>query len=129
MKVRAVSKETGQEISLERQRDVTSYILNPIMSKYIFISPIMNRALELYKDVPLTPHIMTKSEKKKLKENPDYINDIPRFDVPGFDKDVSNERFERKMILEFYNLLMAGDSRTVSFINNNHPSIQIICEE
>lgn len=129
MKVKAISKETGKEISLKKQRDVTSYILNPIMSQYIFVSPIMNRTLELYKDEPIIPHIMTESERRKLKENPDYVNDIPKFDVPGYDRVVSNERFERKMISEFYHLLISGDLEIVKFVNNSHPTIQIICEE
>lgn len=88
----------------------------------------MNRTLELYKDEPIIPHEITELERKKLKENPDYINDIPKFDVPGYDRIVSNERFERKMISEFYHLLISGVPDIVAFVNNNHPTIQIICE-
>ena len=87
-------------------------------------SKIMQDAIEYYKDVPLTEHVMTDVEKRKVAKNPDAINDIPKWEIKGYDEFVSNERLDRRISTEFYARFMTGDKKIVEIINNYHPILR-----
>ena len=77
----------------------------------------MSELLEKYKDEKLVPYKMTESDKKKLKNNPDYIEDIPRYYVPGYDKAVSNWKLDGILAQEFYSRFMNNDPTLVHVTN------------
>lgn len=110
------------DISSMSRREFMSLVYSPIALTYqLFYSKIMLDALEYYKDAPLVEHKITESEKRKLKENPDYALDIPKYEIEGYDDFVSNERLERRISTEFYTRFMTGDRKLVEMVNEHHP--------
>ena len=67
---------------------------------------------------------MTDVEKRKVAKNPDAINDIPKWEIKGYDEFVSNERLDRRISTEFYARFMTGDKKIVEIINNYHPILK-----
>lgn len=117
-----IHRENGKEIQLVNRRDIMAMVYSPIAIIYqLNYSKIMQEAIEYYKDVPLTEHEITESEKRKLAENPDYALDIPKWEIKGYDDFVSNERLERRLTAEFYGRFMSGDRELIKMINAFHP--------
>ena len=96
-------------------RAVLRAVYSPIL--YPIYSTKMSEFLEKYKDEKLVPYKMTESDKKKLKNNPDYIEDIPRYYVPGYDKAVSNWKLDGILAQEFYSRFMNNDPTLVHVAN------------
>ena len=96
-------------------RAVLRAVYSPIL--YPIYSTKMSEFLEKYKDEKLVPYKMTESDKKKLKNNPDYIEDIPRYYVPGYDKAVSNWKLDGILAQEFYSRFMNNDPTLVHVTN------------
>jgi len=71
---------------------------------------------------------MTEKDKKKIAKNPDAINDIPRFVVSGYDKAVSDSRFDQLIWNEFIERYNANDKDLCDFINNYHPIFKATLE-
>lgn len=84
---------------------------------YSLYSIKMNEIIEKYKDVKIVPYEMTESDKRKLAKNPDYIEDIPRYYIPGFDEAASNWRLDGELAREFYSRFMKNDQTLVECAN------------
>ena len=123
--VRVFRRDTGKEVTFDDRRSFSSVVYAPIMTVYqVVYSKIIQEAIEYYKDVPLTEHVMTDGEKRKVEKNPDAINDIPKWEIKGYDEFVSNERLDRRISTEFYARFMTGDKKIVEIINNYHPILK-----
>lgn len=92
-------------------RAVYSPILYPIYSTK------MSELIEEYKDTKLVPYKMTDTDKKRLKNDPGYIEDIPKWYVPGYDKAVSNWKLDGILAQEFYARFMNNDPTLVHVAN------------
>ena len=80
--VRVFRRDTGKEVTFDDRRSFSSVVYAPIMTVYQMVySKIMQEAIEYYKDVPLTEHVMTDVEQRKVATNPDALNDITNWDT------------------------------------------------
>lgn len=84
---------------------------------YSIYSIKMADYLKKYKNEKLIPYKLTEKDKKKLKNNSDYIEDIPRYYVPGYDKAVSNWKLDGILAQEFYSRFMKNDPALVECAN------------
>lgn len=113
-------RKTGKKLAGDRNIIIRA-ILSPIYNKFMLQSDLLNATVEQYKDEQLKPYVMTERDKVRLVENPDYINDIPRYQVRQFDKVVSDCRFDQKVRNEFFFRYRHNDVRLMNFINDFHP--------
>lgn len=128
-KIILYDRETGEEISFNSRFSIMKSIYSPISCAYDHYSPMINDLIEKYKDNEVVPHVLTSYEQKRLAENPDFINDIPRGDIKGYDKAISHELFERRLKEEFYSLFCNADERIIKCINRHHKDYKAIIKE
>lgn len=105
-----------KDAELRHYKAVLRAVYSPIY--YPIYSKKMKEVLEKYKNKKLVPYKMTESDRRKLEENPDYIEDIPRYYVPGYDKAVSNWRFDSVLAKEFYSRFM-NNERELAYAANS----------
>lgn len=123
--MKIINKETGRERIFETRQQVLLNLLAPIKDEFSLVSRTYKDILEKYKDVPLTPYKMTESDLKKIASDPDYIMDIPKFHVKGFDEEVSSTKFDQKICDEFYERFSNQDKKLFVWINKNNPTFKI----
>lgn len=128
-KIIVEKRETNEIIEIKGRKDAIVLLYSPIASFYSLVSPKVGQILEKYKNRPLVKHKITNLEKKKLAQNPDYINDIPKYEIKGYDKEVSKSRLDRELATEFYNLFQSGNEIIVKFINKFHPEYKAYIQE
>ena len=104
-----------KKASLKHYKAVLRAVYCPTL--YAIYSTKMADYLEKYKDEKLVPYELTEMDKKKLKNNPDYIEDIPRYYIPGYDKAVSNWKLDGILAQEFYSRFMKNDPTLVQCAN------------
>lgn len=118
-KIVIINKMTNTRTSGMDRRKVLRLLYSPYSEAYIDYSELFRQVLKKYENEPLVKYELTESDKVRLKENPDYINDIPRYVVRGFDKAVGSE-FERKLTNEFYERFQRAETEIVKFINDTN---------
>lgn len=123
------NRNTGHIINIRNKRDLIYKVYSSVSTLWNLYSPFMGQILEKYKNVPITKHEMTESEKRKLENNPDYANDIPKYEVKGYDREVSNSRIDKMLSLEFYLLFLDNSKTVIDFINKFHPDFYAELEE
>lgn len=109
-------RENNELVRLGSRRTIISQLYSPAYEYWTFYSPIINEILEKYKDVPLTPYIPTKAICESLIRNPEKAEFVPRWEVKGYDKEVSDERIERKLRDEFYQMYLDNRIEVVEFV-------------
>lgn len=117
LKLPSISELVASGVSIkDAQYKHYRAVLRAIYSPIAFqnCSYAVNDLVKQYKDKPLLPYKMTDADRKKLENNPDYINDIPRYYVPEYDKAVSNIKFDTIVAKEFYNRFMNNDRSLIS---------------
>ena len=124
--MKIINKETGRERIFETRQQVLLNLLAPIKDEFSLVSRTYKDILEKYKDVPLTPYKMTESDLRKIASDPDYIMDIPKFHVKGFDEEVSSTRFDQRICDEFYERFERKDIKLYNWINENNPTYKIV---
>lgn len=129
MKVIVKERTTGNIIDFVDKKDFVCKIYSPISPFWSLFSPMIGELTEKYKDVPITEHKMTEVEKRKLEKNPDYINDIPKYEVKGYDKAVSNSRMDQYLAKEFCSLFNNGDETVIKFVNKFNPDFYVVKED
>lgn len=125
--MRFINRFTQEEIVYDTERDFLTDVYFPISGFYIKYSNKLNKLIEDTKNEPLLPYVMTENDKRRLAENPLYINCIPRFTITGYDKRVSNSRFDTALRKEFLARCNRNEGDVINFINEYHPSIIAIC--
>lgn len=118
-KIKIVAKATGKEVEFKSSRKLFSELYSPYMEDYLDYSDVFVSILKRFQDAPLVKYRLTESDKKRIEKNPDAINDIPRYYVPGYDRSVGEE-FCAKMRREFYTKFMSGSKVIVRFINDTN---------
>ena len=118
------NKKTNDEILIPNRRAFAQYVYTDINFMYGFISPILAEISERYKDEELREHLITAVESRKIMENPDYIHDIPKMEVSGYDEEVSATRLDRQIGEEAYNAFLNNDTKLLNLINKCHPTVK-----
>ena len=86
----------------------------------------MVRTLEKYKDAPLLPYIPTDYERECIKKDPSYIELIPRFYIPGYDRAVGSDRIDTRLKVEFYSGWKNDADFILKFINSTNPQYRVV---
>lgn len=128
-KIILYDRNLGKEVNFIDKYSTMKALFSPVSSAYNYYSPTINNLIQKYGNNPLVPHKITPYEQTRLKYDSDFINDIPRFDVVGYDKIISHEHFERKLRDEFYYLYSIADKRIVECINKHHKNYKAIVKE
>ena len=118
------SGKTEEEILDSAKRAICGILYTPFGNSYLNYSTKMHELESKYakeiKTGPI-PYKMTEHDKKELAKNPDYINDIPKLYIPGYDKAVSTSHFDTELVNEFYTRLCDDDPEIIKFVNNVNP--------
>lgn len=128
-KIVVKERNTKNIVEIDNKRDFVSKVYSPISPLWSLFSPMIGELMEKYKNVPITKHKMTEVEKRKLEKNPDYINDIPKYEVKGYDKAVSNSRMDQYLAKEFCSLFNNADETVIKFVNKFHPDYYVVKED
>lgn len=129
MKVIVKERTTGNIIDFVDKKDFVCKVYSPISHLWSLFSPMIGKLMDKYKNTPITKHKMTEVEKRKLEKNPDYINDIPKYEIKGYDRAVSNSRMDRYLSDEFYSLFCNADETVIKFVNKFHPDYYVVKED
>ena len=74
----------------------------------------------------LVKYTPTVYDLEQLKVNPDHINDMPRWYVPGLDRALSSDELERRMKTEFVSRYDAEDPAIISMVNKYNRAYKIV---
>lgn len=105
---------------------IISTFYTPYYYNYLDFSPFMNRVLKKYKDAPLLPYIPTDYERECIKKDPSYIDLIPRFYVPGYDRAIGSDRVDTRLKVEFYSGWKNEEDFVLKFVNSTNPQYRIV---
>lgn len=124
-----IERNTGRVMNFKTRKSVMVNMLSPIMDEFSIISHTFNDIVEKYKDAEVVKYEPTKYDIKRMAEDPEYILDMPRYYIPGFDKEVTGTIFEQKIRNEFYERWTSGDVEIYNFINKYHPDFKVVVEK
>lgn len=129
MRIVTIKRDIDKVVDMEGRNRVIKTILAPIKDEFSYISNTVNQLIEKYKDVPLMPYIMTDVDRRRLEKNPDYIEDIPTWYVPGYDRAVNDARLEGKISNEFWIRWCNCDKALVRWLNRYCDEFRFYIEE
>ena len=145
--LKVYSRSTGEEMAVNiedimrvekktyAQAEATHYqrtyvlLCNPCYGKWMDVSEEYNKVIEKYRGkAKLVKYTPTVYDLEQLKVNPDHINDMPRWYVPGLDRALSSDELERRMKTEFVSRYDAEDPAIISMVNKYNRSYKIVKE-
>lgn len=120
--VKIINRTNGKEagFAVEDKLSVLKFLYGPLANDFLDISNEMKKAIETYKNVPLTRYKLRGWQQTGLSNGTITEDDIPRYEVKGFDTLVCSAKFDRQLKNEFYLRLLEGDRRVVDFINHRN---------
>lgn len=124
--MRVEKKAYAQAENTHYQR---TYVLlcNPCYGKWMDVSEEYNKVIDKYRGkAKLVKYTPTVYDLEQLKVNPDHINDMPRWYVPGLDRALSSDELERRMKTEFVSRYDAEDPAIISMVNKYNRSYKIV---
>lgn len=124
--MRVEKKTYAQAENTHYQR---TYVLlcNPCYGKWMDVSEEYNKVINKYRGkAKLVKYVPTVYDLEQLKVNPDHINDMPRWYVPGLDRALSSDELERRMKTEFVSRYDAEDPAIISMVNKYNRSYKIV---
>lgn len=124
--MRVEKKTYAQAENTHYQR---TYVLlcNPCYGKWMDVSEEYNKVINKYRGkAKLVKYVPTVYDLEQLKVNPDHINDMPRWYVPGLDRALSSDELERRMKTEFVSRYDAEDPEIISMVNKYNRSYKIV---
>ena len=126
----AIKKSTGEQkiVDLSKRRIVLKVSSQNHSDEYVDICILFSRLLEKYKDEPLVKYKLNEYDKKRIENDPSYIENIPRYIVKGFDSAIGSE-FESKAREEFYERLKDFDTEVIDFINRTNTVYKVKVKE
>ena len=143
--LKVYSRSTGEEMAVNiedimrvekktyNQAEATHYqrtyvlLCSPCYGKWMDISEEYNKVIEKYRGkAKLVKYTPTVYDLEQLKVNPDHINDMPRWYVPGLDRALSSDELERRMKTEFVSRYDAEDPVIISMVNKYNRSYKIV---
>lgn len=143
--LKVYSRSTGEEMAVNiedimrvekktyAQAEATHYqrtyvlLCNPCYGKWMDVSEEYNKVIDKYRGkAKLVKYTPTVYDLEQLKVNPDHINDMPRWYVPGLDRALSSDELERRMKTEFVSRYDAEDPEIISMVNKYNRSYKIV---
>lgn len=124
--MRVEKKTYAQAENTHYQR---TYVLlcNPCYGKWMDVSEEYNKVINKYREkAKLVKYVPTVYDLEQLKVNPDHINDMPRWYVPGLDRALSSDELERRMKTEFVSRYDAEDPEIISMVNKYNRTYKIV---
>lgn len=124
--MRVEKKTYAQAENTHYQR---TYVLlcNPCYGKWMDVSEEYNKVIDKYRGkAKLVKYVPTVYDLEQLKVNPDHINDMPRWYVPGLDRALSSDELERRMKTEFVSRYDAEDQEIISMVNKYNRTYKIV---
>lgn len=124
--MRVEKKTYAQAENTHYQR---TYVLlcNPCYGKWMDVSEEYNKVINKYRGkAKLVKYVPTVYDLEQLKVNPDHINDMPRWYVPGLDRALSSDELERRMKTEFVSRYDAEDPEIISMVNKYNRTYKIV---
>ena len=138
-------RATGEEVAIfvddimrvenktRTQAEATHYqrtyvmLCNPCYGKWMDVSEEYNKVIDKYRGkAKLVKYVPTVYDIEQLKVNPDHINDMPRWYVPGLDRALSSDELERRMKTEFVSRYDAEDPAIISMVNKYNRTYKIV---
>lgn len=122
-----VEKKTYTQAEATHYRRTYVLLCNPCYGKWMDISEEYNKVIEKYRGkAKLVKYTPTVYDLEQLKVNPDHINDMPRWYVPGLDRALSSDELERRMKTEFVSRYDAEDPAIISMVNKYNRAYKIV---
>lgn len=122
-----VEKKTYTQAEATHYRRTYVLLCNPCYGKWMDVSEEYNKVIDKYRGkAKLVKYTPTVYDLEQLKVNPDHINDMPRWYVPGLDRALSSDELERRMKTEFVSRYDAEDPAIISMVNKYNRSYKIV---
>ena len=122
-----VEKKTYNQAEATHYQRTYVLLCSPCYGKWMDISEEYNKVIEKYRGkAKLVKYTPTVYDLEQLKVNPDHINDMPRWYVPGLDRALSSDELERRMKTEFVSRYDAEDPAIISMVNKYNRSYKIV---
>ena len=122
-----VEKKTYNQAEATHYQRTYVLLCNPCYGKWMDVSEEYNKVIEKYRGkAKLVKYTPTVYDLEQLKVNPDHINDMPRWYVPGLDRALSSDELERRMKTEFVSRYDAEDPAIISMVNKYNRAYKIV---
>ena len=122
-----VEKKTYAQVEATHYQRTYVLLCNPCYGKWMDVSEEYNKVINKYRGkAKLVKYVPTVHDLEQLKVNPDHINDMPRWYVPGLDRALSSDELERRMKTEFVSRYDAEDPVIISMVNNYNRTYKIV---
>ena len=122
-----VEKKTYNQAEATHYQRTYVLLCNPCYGKWMDVSEEYNKVIDKYRGkAKLVKYTPTVYDLEQLKVNPDHINDMPRWYVPGLDRALSSDELERRMKTEFVSRYDAEDPAIISMVNNYNRTYKIV---
>lgn len=122
-----VEKKTYNQAEATHYQRTYVLLCNPCYGKWMDVSEEYNKVIDKYRGkAELVKYTPTVYDIEQLKVNPDHINDMPRWYVPGLDRALSSDELERRMKTEFVSRYDAEDPAIISMVNKYNRSYKIV---
>ena len=122
-----VEKKTYNQAEATHYQRTYVLLCNPCYGKWMDVSEEYNKVIDKYRGkAKLVKYTPTVYDLEQLKVNPDHINDMPRWYVPGLDRALSSDELERRMKTEFVSRYDAEDTAIISMVNKYNRSYKIV---
>lgn len=122
-----VEKKTYNQAEATHYQRTYVLLCNPCYGKWMDISEEYNKVIDKYRGkAKLVKYTPTVYDLEQLKVNPDHINDMPRWYVPGLDRALSSDELERRMKTEFVSRYDAEDPAIISMVNKYNRAYKIV---
>lgn len=122
-----VDKKTYNQAEATHYQRTYVLLCNPCYGKWMDVSEEYNKVIDKYRGkAKLVKYTPTVYDLEQLKVNPDHINDMPRWYVPGLDRALSSDELERRMKTEFVSRYDAEDPAIISMVNKYNRSYKIV---
>lgn len=118
-KIALIERKTGKRSEITNYDELIQTFYTDHADEYLSYSLKFEKILKKYEKAPLVKYKLTEHDKERLKEDPDYINLIPRYVVRGYD-DAVGHKFDKTLKNEFYQGFLDGESKIIDFINNTN---------
>lgn len=122
-----VEKKTYAQAEATHYQRTYVLLCNPCYGKWMDVSEEYNKVIDKYRGkAKLVKYVPTVYDLEQLKVNPDHINDMPRWYVPGLDRALSSDELERRMKTEFVSRYDAEDPEIISMVNKYNRTYKIV---
>jgi len=125
-KMYVINVHTLEKEEVNSRKEILMKVYQNVCCQYDYFSPLFKAVLEEYKREKLTPHIRTMEELERIAKNPEEKDNIPRYEVRGFDALVTSRKFEEDIKKEFVNFYLNEEKHFVHFLNANHDDLRFV---